>query len=368
MRIENIRCYLVEEPAPADRYRWRAGLAGSGDGTPAGALPRVAYLRADTDEGITGCLRLADGESVLSLVRRRLKRLVGEDPLMTERLWHLVWEIDRIEEIKLQHLGILDLLAWDIKSRRAGLPLFRLLGGYANRIPAYASTVTWETMAEYERHIKECLDEGFTAFKLHGWGDPVADAGLARNLRRWAGPDAPLMFDGSAGWDHVLALRFGRVLEDEGFLWYEEPMREFELTSYRKLCDALDIPVLAAETSDGCHWNAATWVDMGALDMLRTNPAIKGGFTGALKIAHLAEAHGMRAQVHGSGFAQAQLCGAIPNNDYYEQLVISSDQIRGLKNLGPLSIEGGLLTVPEAPGLGLEPDWPALERNALAIA
>lgn len=368
MRIEDIRCYLVEEPDGGDRYRWRTGLPGSGDGTPAGALPRVAYVRADTDEGVTGCLRLANGEAVLSLVRRRLKRLVGEDPLMTERLWHLIWEIDRIEEMQLRHLGILDLLAWDIKSRRAGLPLYRLLGGHATRVPAYASTVTWETMAEYERHIKECLDEGFTAFKLHAWGDARADARLAQNLRRWTGPDADLMFDGSAGWDYVTALRFGRVLEDEGFFWYEEPMREFELTSYRKLCDALDIPILAAETSDGCHWNAATWVDMGALDMLRTSPTYKGGLTGALKIAHLAEAHGMRAQVHGTGHTQAQLCGAIPNNDYYEQLVISSEQIQGLKRQGPLAIDGGFLTVPEAPGLGLEPDWAALEQNALAIA
>lgn len=368
MRIEDIRCYLVEEPHRGDHYRWRTGLAGSGDGTPAGDLPRVAYVRADTDEGITGCLCLANGDAVLSLVRRRLKRLIGEDPLMTERLWHLVWEIDRIEEMQLPHLGILDLLAWDIKSRRAGMPLYRLLGGHIDRVPAYASTVTWETMAEYERHIKECLDQGFRAFKLHAWGDARADAQLAHNLRRWTGPDADLMFDGSAGWDYVTALRFGRVLEDEGFLWYEEPMREFELTSYRKLCDALDIPILAAETSDGCHWNAATWVDMRALDMLRTSPTYKGGLTGALKIAHLAEAHGMRAQVHGTGYAQAQLCAAIPNNDYYEQLVISSEQIQGLKGPGPLAIDGGFLTVPEAPGLGLEPDWAALERNALAIA
>jgi L-alanine-DL-glutamate epimerase-like enolase superfamily enzyme len=107
---------------------------------------------------------------------------------------------------------------------------------------------------------------------------------------------------------------------------------------------------------------------MGALDMLRTNPSYKGGFTGALKIAHLAEAHGMRAQVHGMGHAQAQLCGAIPNNGFYEQLVISTRQIDGLTGLGPLAVEGGFLTVPEAPGLGLEPDWAELERRALAVA
>src|SRR2546425_370136 len=83
--------------------------------------------------------------------------------------------------------------------------------------------VTWNTMEEYERHIKECIDEGFSAFKLHAWGDAREDAKLCRNLRHWAGDEAPLMFDGSAGWDLVTALWFGRVLEDCGFYWYEEP-------------------------------------------------------------------------------------------------------------------------------------------------
>ena len=217
-------------------------------------------------------------------------------------------------------------------------------------MPAYASTVTWDTMDEYERYIKQCIDVGFTAFKLHAWGDAKEDAKLSRNLRKWTGPDADLMFDGSAGWDYVTSMWFGRVLEDCGFLWYEEPMREFELGSYRKLCDALDIPVLAAETSDGCHWNMATWIQMGALDMTRVNTNFKGGFTGSMKIAHLSDSHGMRCQVHGMGLANAQLCAAIRVNDYYEQLVINEEQIDGLKNLGKLAIVDGDLNVSSEPG------------------
>jgi L-alanine-DL-glutamate epimerase-like enolase superfamily enzyme len=77
------------------------------------------------------------------------------------------------------------------------------------------------------------------------------------------------------------------LLEEYGFYWYEEPMREFDLTSYGKLANSLDIPVLAAETSDGVHWNAATWIDMSALEMVRASSFYKGGLTGALKIAHL---------------------------------------------------------------------------------
>jgi len=144
-------------------------------------------------------------------------------------------------------------------------------------------------------------------------------------------------------------------------------MREFDLRSYVKLTEQLEIPVLAAETSDGCHWNAATWIDMGALDMMRTSSFYKGGITGAMKVAHLAESHGMRAQVHGMGVTNAHICGAIPNNDFYEQLVMSSAQIRGLATMAELPVVDGFITVPETPGLGFEPDWNHLERTALAI-
>ena len=133
------------------------------------------------------------------------------------------------------HLGLIDLLAWDLKSKKANLPAYKLMGGNDPKIPAYASTVTWDDMGEYERHIKECVDEGFVAFKLHAWGDWKEDASLCRNLRKWTGDDATLMFDGSAGWDLVTSLKFGRVLEECGFYWYEEPMREFDLAAYAKL-------------------------------------------------------------------------------------------------------------------------------------
>jgi len=368
VKITDIKCYVLEEPHPQPVFRWRTGLAGSGDGTPTDQPVRTAVLRMDTDEGITGWwYEGRRGDTVADLVRRRFKSLIGQNPLLSEELWRLVWEIDRVEEIHMGHLGLIDLLAWDIKSKKAGMPVYQMLGGSNPRVPAYASTVTWNTMDEYERYIKDCMNEGFTAFKLHAWGDAKDDATLSANLRKWAGPEADLMFDGSAGWDLVTSLEFGRVLEAQGFLWYEEPMREFDLVSYAKLCEDLKIPVLAAETSDGCHWNAATWIEMKALDMMRTSTHYKGGLTGGVKVAHLAESFGMRAEVHGGGYGNAHLCAAIPNNSYYEQLVMDAEQIQGLKSAKHLPIVDGFLTVPDTPGLGFEPDIERLEKTAVSI-
>ncbi len=364
MKITGFTCWVVEhEPMPP--FSWRAGLPSTASDSPPGMAPRKAVIRMHTDTQWFGATELGKGDGIADSVRRRFGRFVGEDPQMTERLWHLMWETDRIEEFAVHTTGAIDLLCWDVKSLAANMPIHQMIGGNATRIPAYASTVTWDTLKDYERHIKLCMDVGFRAFKLHAWGDVKADRELARHLRQWTGPDADLMYDGSAGFDYVDALALGKALEGEGFLWYEEPMREHNIGHYARLREKLDIPILAAETSDGAHWNAATWIEAGALDMVRISAAFKGGITGSMKIAHLAESFGMRAQVHGMGRENAQLCAAFVNNDYYEQLVINEEQIRGLRDLGELSIIDGDLNVCTKPGLGYAFDWDVIDRTAL---
>lgn len=365
MRITGFTGWLVEHD-PGPKFIWRDGLHGSHGDIPRGSRPRKAVIRMETDAGLYGAMEINRGDAVLDLVRRRYHEFIGENPLLTERLWRMIWEIDRVEEIHMRHLGLLDMLCWDVKSQQAGLPIYQLLGGDNPVVPAYASTVTWPTMEEYERYIKMARDLGFKAFKLHAWGDVKRDIKLSTNLRQWVGDDADLMFDGSAGWDYVNALEFGKAIQDLGFLWYEEPMREFHLGAYTKLCEKLDIPILAAETSDGVHGNMATWIEAKALDMVRVSSFYKGGFSGSMKVAHLGESHGMRAQVHGMGLENAQICAAISNNDYYEQLIMDEDQINGLSGLGPLAIVDGDLTVSGEPGLGYRYDWAALDATALA--
>jgi L-alanine-DL-glutamate epimerase-like enolase superfamily enzyme len=356
VKITDVKCYVVPRPGRGHTFHWRKGLRIPE--TP--ETVHVAYLKVETDEGYVGHAG-GQGYRLADLTYRYLKaELIGQNPLLTEHLWHRGWELHRLGG-GLESVLAIDAISWDIKSQVAGLPAYLLLGGNDPKVPAYASTVTWDTMEEYERHIKECADEGFFAFKLHASGDPKWDAELSRNLRRWVGDDADLMFDASAGWDYVTSLWFGRVLEEVNFLWYEEPMREYDLTSYSELCRALDIAILGAETCEGAHWNASTWIQQRALDMVRISRR-KGGLTGAQKIAHMAEAFGMRAQVHGT---DVQLSAGVPNNDYVEVLVIDTEQIKGLKDLGPRSVIDGYMTASEAPGLGAQPDWKEIERNAI---
>jgi L-alanine-DL-glutamate epimerase-like enolase superfamily enzyme len=142
-----------------------------------------------------------------------------------------------------------------VGSRRPLLsqPLWRLLGGFRTELPAYVSTVTFATAAEYLDVAEQCIKLGYDAVKLHGWGDPRADAGLCQAVRDLVGDAVPLMYDGSAGFDLPDAVYLGHALADVGYFWYEEPMREFSVPAYRALSAVARVPLLVAETSDGAH-------------------------------------------------------------------------------------------------------------------
>ena len=139
-------------------------------------------------------------------------------------------------------------------------------------------------------------------------------------------------------------------------------MREFSINSYRRLRSQLKIPLLVAETSDGCHYNTADFIHFSAGDIVRTSTALKGGFTGALRIAHLADAYQLRAEVHGGGLPNLHVACAIPNTTYYESLITTNPASRE-----SLVDEKGMVTVPQIAGIGSQWDADTLGKTAVAI-
>jgi L-alanine-DL-glutamate epimerase-like enolase superfamily enzyme len=361
MRIVDVKAYVLEQPI-ARRRHWARGLPADPE------VVELCWLRVRTDEGIDGWALSDHGHIVADLTRRWfIDAAKGEDPLLKERLWRRVWDIDRAEELPIYSLGLLDTALWDITGKVAGMPLYQLLGGTSDRIRAYASTATWPRLEDYLRRADECLALGYTAIKVHAWGDAREDAALALALREHVGDEPSLMYDGSARFRYEEAVRLGRTLEEAGFLWYEEPMTEFSIWQYQRLCRDLDIPVLAPETADGVHHNAADFVVHGATDVLRTSAEYKGGITGAMRIAHLADAFGMYVEVHGDGLPNAHLCCAIPNTRYYESFVVEDPRAE-IEEAGELGIDAeGFVHVPDRPGVGWTVDPDELERVAVRI-
>lgn len=352
MKIIDVTAELVVVAAEEPPFRWRDGLPGS---EPAGT---GVVIRVLTDEGVVGEARSRRGEIVRDLVTRVVRaELIGHDPLDRELLWQRLWDLDRREAFPLYLIGLIDVALWDLAGKVAGLPVHKLIGGYRQSIPAYASTVTYSSIEEYLQVADQCLAAGFTAIKIHAWGDLKRDIALIQALRAHVGDDVPLMYDGSAGFDLSDAITVGKVLSDHGYLWYEEPMRESSVTAYKQLANRVGIGLLVGETSTGAHHNIGDFIAAGCVPRVRTSAQFKAGVTGALRVAHLADAYHLRAEVHGMGAVSEHLCMAIPNNTYYESRVSGNPIV-----VEPVVAADGLVHARTAPGFGF--DAPVLDATA----
>jgi L-alanine-DL-glutamate epimerase-like enolase superfamily enzyme len=358
VRITHIESFRVPLPGVSPPFVWRRGLLGS---SPDG---EAAVLRIGTDSGATGvaiATRPGMAAAIEDLVERVLRaELIGKDPLQRELLWHRIWELDRTEEMPLPALGLVDIALWDLAGRISDQPTWQVLGGFRTKIPAYASTVTFSDIPEYLDVTSQCLEIGYQAVKVHAWGDARADAALAAALREHVGDDIPLMYDGSAGFDLPDAIYLGHALHDAGFLWYEEPMREFSVNAYGQLARAVRIPLLVAETSDGAHMNSADFIAAGAATFgVRASASTRGGITGAMRTAHLADAFRLRAEVLGDEIPSQHLSMAISNTTFYESLITRTD----VRKKPEIDSEG-FVNAPTGPGIALPAglDYPAALR------
>jgi len=347
VKIASVEVVLTDEPAYAPAFNWRDGLPGSEPASVSG------WLVITTDTGIHGFAHCRRGPVLADVVDRRLRdELIGQNPLQREWLFQRMWELDRIESFPAYLYGLVDIALWDIVGKRAGLPVHSLIGSFRESIPAYASTVTFGSTEEYLDVADQCLELGFSAIKLHAWGDARRDAKLCAALRERVGDAVPLMYDGSAGFDLLDATYLGHALADAGYLWYEEPMREFSVTAYRRLGERVAVPLLVGETSPGAHMNTADFIASGCASAVRTGSGLRAGITGALRTAHLADSYLLRAEVHGGGMVNTHLCMSISNTTYYEALIDSNPVRR------PSEVDAsGLVYATTEPGVGYEREW-----------
>lgn len=274
---------VVRVPVPAydPPFMWRAGLPGSEPD--AGG----AWLVIHSDAGVSGIAFALRGAMLQDVVDRRIRaELVGRDPIAREFLWERIWELDRIDRFPVFVQGVIDVALWDLAGKATGIPVYQLLGSYRESLPAYASTVTFGSIEEYLDVADQCLELGYTAIKLHAWGDARRDARLAEALREHVGPDVPLMYDGSAGFDLLDATYLGKALSAADYLWYEEPMREFSVTAHSWLAERVDVPLIVAEVAEGSHMKTADFIATGCAAAVRTSTGLRGGFTGAMRNAH----------------------------------------------------------------------------------
>jgi L-alanine-DL-glutamate epimerase-like enolase superfamily enzyme len=331
----------------------------------------VVVLRLTTDAGIHGhATALAARSSTVTqayLHETIAPVVLGRRVSEREAIWHELWTIDRHLTFFPVYLpGPLDVALWDVAAQAAGLPLFRFIGECRTSLPVYASSLFMPTVEAYVREMRAYRDRGFPAYKAHPPGPWRTDVEVHRALRDAAGPGYVLMTDPVGEYALEEAVRVGRDLERLDYHWFEEPFRDFELAKYAKLCAALDIPVCATETTRGGPWGVAQAIAFGAADIVRADVSWKAGVTGTLKTAHLAEAHGLRCEVHCTTMgpmdvANLHVSCAIRNCEYFELLVPEEPFRFPMKDPYPID-DNGMAHVPTNPGVGVELDWDAIDR------
>jgi L-alanine-DL-glutamate epimerase-like enolase superfamily enzyme len=351
----------------------------------------LGVLTISTDEGIAGYAFVSGpGPDVApQLAGPVAQMLVGRDPLAIGAIWHELQARGRMLHQTVQ--GYVDIALWDIAGKVAGLPVHRLLGSCRTEVPSYASS--W-VHAFNETYVEEALayrERGFGGYKLHpptqrrrmpvgGQTSPVAiaaDIETCAAVRAAVGPDYRLMLDSAWAYSYKEALDVGFAIQELDYLWYEDPLGAEDLHGYVRLKQHLHVPIVATEVTGGGQRALTRWIEAHATDALRGDVVIKGGITGMMKIAALAEAYDLPCEVHDAynalgNLATVHVVMAVLSCSMYEVLVPHAPGSYDLEHLSyglaePIAIDAdGIVHAPERPGLGIDVDWELLRSDVIA--
>ncbi|TCR66391.1 enolase C-terminal domain-like protein [Bosea sp. BK604] len=330
---------IVDVKARVFTYKTDTSRDSEGHGHPGPTRDaRQALLTITADDGTQGhttCLPAYVTEDLLQSYIRPI--LIGRDPLMREQIWHALYKRQRGSSGQMSDRVVcaVELALWDLYGKILKQPVWRLAGGYRDKILAYGSTMCGDelegglaTPEDYGRFAEWMVKErGYKAIKLHTWMPPIKgapdvklDIAACAAVREAVGPEIPLMVDPNHWYSRQDSLWLCQQLEELNYLWIEEMMEEASLSAYQWLNSKLTrLNILGPENMQGKYWTRAEWAAKGACDMIRTGVYDVGGISPSLKCAHIAEGFHMLCEVHGGGAGNMAVCASIQNTTYYER-------------------------------------------------
>ena len=361
MKIVGFQTHLVKLPSAPTL----AGIADKAD------QYTFITLQLRTDEGVEGVGITFFGGGLAATLKSAVDQLaaltVGEDPLRPEAV---------VEKLRGAAKGSgpagiftlactpIDVALWDIKGKALNQPVWKLLGGFRDRVPCYASGALTRdlTLDEVVSAGPKLVDKGFRQMKtqmaLPGKTNARIEADRMRRVREAIGPDIDLMCDINQRWSVQQAISFGKRVEEVGLYWLEDVTTCDDYDGLARVAEALDTPVAGGEYLYGPvpfrHMMEARSVDIVMVDLMRA-----GGITQWMKIASMAEAFNLPIVSHLVPEIHVHLVAAVPNGLTVEYMPRA---LRLWKETP--RIEDGMLVVPQKAGLGLEFDSEIFKRYA----
>jgi L-alanine-DL-glutamate epimerase-like enolase superfamily enzyme len=327
------------------------------------------FLRVRTDDGVEGVCTCSTPELTPQIAEVLRQQVIGLDPLRREEIYQRLHLGTRWVYQTPGWFGNFDNCLWDIAGKAAGLPVCRLLGQVRDRIPAYHTGDDGPGTAEHYLEMLAGVRErwGITAFKFHNYQGARQNIALFQRMRRELGDDFTLINDPVCSYSLREAIEVGRVMQELGFLWLEEPFREQEMRQYQELCRELTIPVMATEMLMNDVDICTQWLLHGATDLVRGNA--RNGTTALLKMAHFAELYGTNVELNAGGglggHVHVQLQCAIANTELFEHFARFPPLARESGITNPPEVVDGHLTPSMLPGWGAEIDWGYVEKRTV---
>jgi L-rhamnonate dehydratase len=331
----------------------------------------VLFTAIETDDGITGygLTRGAQRFGLKEFINREAGPFLrGKNPLESERIWNQLYkQFNPRAQTGMWSSAVsaIDIALWDIKGKHYREPVWRLLGGAQNPVQAY---VTFG-LKQYEKDqlvevAKQLVERGETRLKMVVAVDPEnpkRDAERVRAVREAIGDRAELMIDANYLFSFNRALELCKLVEPYGITWFEEPVYQNDAKLLADLRRHTDIP-LAAGQNEGHRFRHRELIVNHAVDIAQPNVCSVGGYTEAVKVAALAQAFNLPI-ANGGGWPHhnMHLQAAMANGwrvEFHFEMWGVGDKIYH----EPAAPDCGWVTLPETPGLGLEPRFDVLKE------
>ena len=298
--------------------------------------------------------------------------LLGQDPYRVEGLWAAMYQEALLQGragIVMRAISTLDTAIWDRNARAANLPLYKFLGAFTDRVPAYASGgyfLDGKTPAKLADEMAGYVAAGYTAVKMKiGKLDLKGEEARIAAVRERIGPDPILMLDANNAWQDVpTALRFARMYEKYNPYFLEEPFSPDDINSHARLAELTPIPIATGEIEVG-RWRFTELLEKKAALILQTDACVCGGVTEFRRIAAIAAGYGVTLCPHWFHDLHAHLVASSPNGRYVEYF--PDDQVLNFRRLVGTQIEvkNGFIDMSQRPGLGFDFDKAAVDKYAI---
>ncbi len=336
---------------------------------------RSVVLQIHTDQGITG--EYVTAMSQLCTLGTLAPYLMGKNALERERIYQDTKRA--LRQMARIGMAAIDVALWDIAGKYYNAPIYELLGGHIRPLKCYASTTHGDhnggldSPEAYADFAERCLEMGYPAFKIHGWGNSETDLEV-KNIHavgKRVGGKMDLMLDPACELNTFAdALKVGWACDEERFFWLEDAYKDGGISQFghRKLRQLIKTPLLQTEHVRTLEPHV-DFALADATDYVRGDIGYDG-ITGVMKLAHAAEGLGIDIEFHGPSPAARHCMSAIRNTNYYEMGLVHPKNAGSFSNIylnyrdGLDAIDkNGCVYAPDGPGLGVLLDWDWINKH-----